>query len=348
MRPSTPATRRVDPADVAVIVPVGGAAPAWKRCVSSLAQLDPAPGEIVAVIDGPNAGLAATAAESGVRIVTLDKRSGPSRARNRGAQLTSGEILLFLDADVEAPPDLVARVAGLFTAHPELTAVMGSYDDDPGDPGFLSQYRNLLHHFVHQHGRERASTFWAGCGAVRRRAFHDVGGFDEGYPVPSIEDIELGSRLVGAGGLIRLEKDLQVKHLKRWRLADMLATDLFRRAVPWTRLMLREGRIVNDLNVKTRDRISVLLAIVPLLALPAAWRWPPALAIAAAAMVLLVASNAGLFRFFLRRRGVRFALAAVPSYWAYLLTCGLGFGLGLGRHLLGRHLLGRHLLGRRR
>ena len=213
---------------------------------------------------------------------------------------------------------------------------MGSYDDAPGDQGFFSQYRNLLHHYVHQTGREEASTFWAGCGAVRREAFLEVGGFDELYPVPSIEDIELGSRLLRSGSPIRLDKDLQVKHLKRWRLPDMLRTDLLRRAAPWTELMLREGRMINDLNVKTRDRISVAAAFVPLIAVPAAWRWPALLALGAAAVLLIVVLNAGFFRFLLRRRGALFALGAVPVYWVYLLTCGLGFGLGLARHLLGR------------
>ena len=57
----------------------------------------------------------------------------------------------------------------------------------------VSQYRNLLHHFVHQHGHAEASTFWAGCGAIRRAAFDAVGGFDAArFPRPSIEDIELG------------------------------------------------------------------------------------------------------------------------------------------------------------
>jgi GT2 family glycosyltransferase len=326
----------IDASDVAVIVPVGGAAPAWTRCAQSLARLDPAPGDIVAVIDGPNEDLASRAAEIGARVVVLERRGGPARARNRGAETASSEILLFIDADVEAPPDLAARVAELFNSHHEPTAVIGSYDDAPGDPGFVSQYRNLLHHFVHQNGRERASTFWAGCGAVRRRAFLEVGGFDERYADPSIEDIELGSRLLRAEHTIRLVKNLQVRHLKRWRLADMLHTDLVRRAIPWTELMLRERQLVNDLNVKTRDRISVLVALVLLLTLPAAWRWPPMLFVSVAAMVLLVSLNAVLFRFFQRQRGPLFAAGAVPLYWMYLLICGLGFALGLLRHLLGR------------
>ena len=332
----TEPVRRVTPADVTVVVPVGGHAPAWPRCARSLAALDPPPGEIVAVIDGSYDDLAACAAGAGARVVVMPTRGGPARARNRGAQAASHDILLFVDADVEAPRDLAARVAQLLTAHDEVAAVIGSYDETPGDRGFLSQYRNLLHHFVHQHAREQASTFWAGCGAVRREVFDEVGGFDERYTDPSIEDIELGARLVGAGHAIRLVKDLQVTHLKRWRLTDMLATDLWGRAVPWTELMLRNGRMVNDLNVKTRDRLSVLLAFVPLAALPAGWWRPALLGVGAIALGLVVALNAGLFRFFLHRRGPWFALRTIPVYWVYLLICGFGFGLGLLRHLLGR------------
>ena len=83
----------------------------------------------------------------------------------------------------------------------------------------VSQYRNLLHHFVHQEGNPEASTFWAGCGAVRRAAFDAVAGYDEArFRRPSIEDIELGYRLRRAGYRIRLDRDLQCTHLKRWRL----------------------------------------------------------------------------------------------------------------------------------
>jgi glycosyltransferase involved in cell wall biosynthesis len=268
--------------------------------------------------------------------MVLEEPGGPARARNRGAETADGDILLFVDADIEVPPDLVQRVVEAFSAHPEATALFGSYDDAPGDPGFLSQYRNLLHHYVHQNGRERASTFWAGTGAVRRRAFGEVGGFDEAWREPSIEDIELGSRLLRAGHSIWLVKDLQVKHLKRWRLGEMIATDLWRRAVPWTELMLRERQVVNDLNVKTGDRLSVALAFVPFVALPGAGVWPPLLAAGGVALLGIVALNRGLFRFFRQRRGLGFAVGAIPLYWIFLLVCGVGVVLGLLRHLSGR------------
>jgi GT2 family glycosyltransferase len=326
---------------LSIVVPVGGAAPAWDRCARSIARLDPRPDEIVVVLDGPNEGHAATAAGIGARVLVLEERGGPARARNRGAETARADVLLFLDSDVEAPVDLVARVAAALEKRPGVAAVFGSYDDAPGDPGFLSQYRNLLHHFVHQTSREEASTFWAGCGAVRRGAFAAVGGFDEGYAQPSVEDIELGSRLVRAAHVIRLVKDLQVKHLKRWRLGDMLRTDLLRRAAPWTELILREKRVANDLNVRTRDRASVLVAFTPLLAslaLLAGGRLSLVLGATVVAGALIVALNASFFSFLGRRRGLPFAAAALPAHWAFLLVCGAGFALGLLRHL-GRPIL---------
>jgi hypothetical protein len=125
----------------------------------------------------------------------------------------------------------------------------------------VSQFKNLFHHFVHQHSNEEASTFWSGCGAVRRQAFLEAGGFDAvRYDRPCIEDIELGYRLREAGHRIRLLKNIQVKHLKRWSLRDMVRTDVFDRGVPWTILLLEKKQLPNDLNLQLTQRLSGMLS----------------------------------------------------------------------------------------
>jgi GT2 family glycosyltransferase len=67
-------------------------------------------------------------------------------------------------------------------------------------------------------------------------------GFNLSYGRPSIEDIEFGYRLRRVGYNIRLEKSLQVKHLKRWTGWSLVRTDFLNRALPWSLLILREGR----------------------------------------------------------------------------------------------------------
>jgi hypothetical protein len=189
---------------------------------------------------------------------------------------------------------------------------------------------------VHQTGCEEASTFWCGCGAIRRAVFIDADGFNGGFGDPSIEDIEFGYRLRRAGFRIRLARDLQVTHLKRWTPLLLLRTDIFARAVPWTRLIIQSRTLPNDLNVSTRSRASVALifALAPALAASASVRGAGVAAMLAA--LGLIASNTGFYRFLWRARGPVFTLAALPWHWLYYGCAGLGFIIGAGQELAAR------------
>jgi cellulose synthase/poly-beta-1,6-N-acetylglucosamine synthase-like glycosyltransferase len=215
---------------------------------------------VIVVDDASTDETADVALELGARLLRLEQRGGPAGARNRGAEIARGEYLFFLDADVCAHRETVQQVADTFARDPGLDAVFGSYDARPTARNVVSQYRNLFHHFVHQHSGEEATTFWSGCGAIRRSVFEKMGGFSSGYGRPSIEDIELGRRLHQAGHRIMLNKSIQVTHMKRWTLWSMAKTDVLDRGIPWTELVLREGAMPNDLNLKYSQRLSVVLA----------------------------------------------------------------------------------------
>ena len=319
---------------ISVVVPVYNGGESFRQCLISLAALNPPPMEIIVVADGDTDGSWQMAEDFGTQVIRLPTSSGgPARPRNIGALQAKGECLFFVDADVCVRSDSVAQVAETFRRHPDLTALFGSYDDTPAAKNFLSQYKNLFHHYVHQHAKKEASTFWGGCGAIRREIFLDIGGFDENYQRPSIEDIELGYRLKKAGHQIPLCKDITVKHLKRWDIISMLKADFFYRAIPWTELILRERRFTNDLNIGYSERFSVVLAYGLLGALLGAIWWVPLLAVAALIMVALLVINAPFYRFFLKKRGSRFVLQSIPLHWLYYLYNGLAFAIGLVRYL---------------
>jgi GT2 family glycosyltransferase len=326
---------RNDPA-VSIVVPVRNGGARFETCLAHLARAFPAPREVIVVADGDSDGSWRRAEGYGARVVRLATPGGPARARNQGARAAGGDVLFFVDADVAIASDAVAQVAALFRNSPDVAAVFGSYDDAPSETNFLSRYKNLLHHYVHQSGKEEAFTFWAGCGAIRRETFLALGGFNERYRHPSIEDIELGYRLRKAGHRIRLCKGLRGTHLKRWGVISLLKSDFFHRALPWTDLILRHGRMANDLNLSGSGRLSVALSYALLGSLLGALLWPAALLPAGAAAVALTALNAPLYRFFWRKHGPWFALRTLPWHWFYFLYGGAAFLIGTVRHAFAR------------
>jgi GT2 family glycosyltransferase len=262
----------------------------------------------------------------GVSVLSMPARSGPAAARNAGARAARGDILFFVDADVEVQPCSVSRVVSAFKQGPDVAAVFGSYDDRPPEKNFVSQYKNLFHHFVHQHSSTDAVSFWAGCGAIRRPAFEAVGGFDqEKFSEPSIEDIELGYRLSARGFRITLDKSLQVTHLKRWTLGSLLRADIFRRAWPWSKLTLERRKMINDLNLRRSHKLSAVLVGLELALLPLAFFEPALFFAAFLVFASVIVINRRLYGFFLRHRGWRFAALAFPLHALYYVYCGATF-----------------------
>jgi len=281
--------------------------------------------EVLVVDDSSTDDTASIAEKLGARVMPSGGRLGPGAARNEAARVAEGDILWFVDADVIIHDD-AARYMHEGFAQPGVVAVFGSYDDQPPAQNFLSQYKNLVHHFYHHRGRKEASTFWAGCGAVRKDAFLAVGGFDvERYKRPSIEDIELGYRLREAGGKILLFPELQSTHLKVWRLVNLLHTEVFCRAIPWSRLMIEQSGMVDDLNVSSMERVRAALAglfalvIVAAVAGFAPWWAVPGM------VVPVVWANRRLVALFYRRKGLLFAAMGLAFHQLYYLYSSAAF-----------------------
>ena len=173
-----------------MIVASRNAAPTLSRCLDALIAQTTDAVELIVVDDNSADQTRAIASRYPVRLIELPQHAGVSAARNRGAEAARGEVLLFLDADVVLAPGAMRRVLATM-ARPEVGALIGSYDADPDDASIVSQFKNLAHHYFHQHSQLEATTFWGACGAIRRECFFAAGGFDEKrFKLPSIEDVE--------------------------------------------------------------------------------------------------------------------------------------------------------------
>jgi len=317
-----------------VIIPVYNGMATLRRCLVAVQQSTFTDWELIVVDDGSTDGSGPLATELGAMLLHTAGQQGPAAARNLGAQAARGEYLFFTDADCEIHADTLAAAAQIFQQNPALDALFGSYDDQPGAPNMVAQYKNLFHHYVHQTSHERATTFWTGCGAIKRARFLALGGFDiERYARPSIEDIDLGYRLTLSGGQIQLAKHVQVKHLKAWTLPTLLKSDIFDRGIPWTQLLLRYRTFDQDLNLQTHNRLSVVAVWGMVLALGIGLL-KPRFRLASGGLVvslmgLLSWLNFDLYRFFYRQRGGWFTAQALLLHWLYYFYNAISFACGV-------------------
>ena len=323
-------SRKPSQSTLAVVIPAYNAEATIRDCLGALARSGRRPDEVILFDDGSTDDTARIARASGALVVCDGApKKGPAVGRNIGVSATTASIIAFVDADVAVHPEALARLEAPLVSD-EAVASFGSYDDRPKSRRLAALYANLRHHWVHQHGRSDAFTFWSGLGAIKSETFRAQHGFDPSFGQPSIEDIDLGIRVLESGGRIRLVKDALGTHHKDWGLLQLWKTDIFRRAIPWARLMAQGRGRSDDLNISTRERAAALAAhFVWLTTLIAIWRpslWPAI----AAATATYVALNARFFAFLIRTAGLRASLGGAFLHWCYHVYASITFALVTG------------------
>jgi len=311
---------------VSVIIPVYNAKKYLTYSLPAMRRSDYPNFEVIVVDDNSADGSSEFAEKYADIVLKMETKVAPAQARNKGASASKGEILFFIDSDVQIAPDSISRVVKAMKEDRNIAAVFGSYDDNPFYKNFFSQYKNLLHHFVHQRANPQAQTFWAGCGAIRREIFLKEDGFPEKYSSASIEDVELGYKLTEKGHEIRLLKGLQVTHLKKWNFVTLLKSDIVYRAIPWTRLACEKG-LPLDLNFKLLDRISGIISCLLFINLVLMWHWNPLVLLSVTFAGVLFYLNRNLYKFFLKKRGILFTIRAILFHWFYFLYSSVTFAV---------------------
>ena len=295
--------------DYTVVIPAYNAAATIGACLDALRAAEPAPAEIILYDDGSTDGTNALAEARGVRIIEgATRQAGPAVGRNVGVRAARTERVVVVDADVVVEPDAPGRLAEALGG--DVVASFGAYAGEASVSRLAGRYANLRHHHTHVTAGEKtggeAETFWSGLGAVRRDAFLRVGGFDEAFERPCVEDVELGLRL-REEGRIRIVSEAQGHHLKDWTLRQLWHTDIHCRALPWS-AMIAEGRIPATLNTDRTEQAKSVLAHLVWLFLAAAVlavALAPPLAPPLASSALLAAAGALVAYLWMNRRFLR-------------------------------------------
>jgi glycosyltransferase involved in cell wall biosynthesis len=309
---------------VTVVVPVHNDAATVGQCLSAIRGSDlPRDAFEIIVVDQNSSdaskAIAARYADTVIRLTTGGARQ--AYARNRGAELGTGEVVAFVDAHIMVQPDTLTRMLTMLCEQPYLQAISASRDAKPVARNFISQYWNLLLHFGERKSHGLGGNFGSGCGMIRRSTFVLAGMYDEWrFGTGNLEGIELGQRLEAAGHQVLFSTELQVTHLRRWT-----GHSVFREVWDRTALLARSLGYRRTLASIPGEAVFTLTrAAVPALAILAtavlsagflsepSWILRGSLAAAVASLI-----NLPVLRFYTRERGLLFAAAALPVHFFY-------------------------------
>ncbi len=200
---------------VNVVVPFRGSAGALEELRGRLGALRLREGDSVLVVDNTPGDPPARKAGP-VPVLHAAGQATPGYARNRGAALGHADWLLFVDADVLAPPDLLDRCFDPPPAE-ETGLLAGGIEDQPVPPDAPAAARYThIRGFMSQDDTLRAGRWGfpkTANAAIRRAAFEGVGGFRE--HIRAAEDADLSFRLREAGWKMERREEAAVVHLSR-------------------------------------------------------------------------------------------------------------------------------------
>ncbi len=206
---------KMDDLKVSVVIPTLQEGKYIGKLLSRLSKINPRL-EII-VIDGGSTDETVSIAKKLADKVYVLRERGIGKARNYGAYKSNGEIIVFMDADIDPPPNFLKKIISVFNKKNVVGATCNIMPKNPSpfEYAFFRFYNLLLRLFAHFKPHSRGEFL-----VVRRNAFFKVGGFNE--HLPCLEDHELVFRLSKIGKFIFLNDLIVYESMRRFRRMGFL------------------------------------------------------------------------------------------------------------------------------
>ncbi|MEI6222671.1 MAG: glycosyltransferase [bacterium] len=174
------------------------------------------------------------------QLLKNSKRRDHLYCRNKAAKVAKGKVFVFTDADVVFAPDTLEKLFNHFQ-NENAECVLGLYSLDHPNTNCSSLYKNTWIRYTYLSSSTQVDWFFSAIGAMRKDIWLLGGGFGEDFVrTTGGGDIALGKKLFNKSITIELDKSLEVVHLKRYSLLDLLRND-FNRSSGYSQLGLRSG-----------------------------------------------------------------------------------------------------------
>lgn len=285
--------------------------------------------EVIIVDDASNDSTVEICKKYLTKIIRLDRNRGPAHCRNEGSKIAKGDILFWIDSDVNFEFGLISKMVKSIELNHSLDGAGSISLPIPLNKGFFSEYFALQEYYLmtKMFGESRdiiTSLLCTRCGLLKKSVFDELGGFNEKFLKPSIEDFEFSSRMNGKYKILYSREFLNrhyfpdsfTKIFKRYFINSMLLSRFLTRSKIKSIFFLREDAFVRSLIV-----FGFFFLFLTLL-----YRW--LLYISIVFLVYAIYKKKVFLKLFIKHKNVYFSLKSLFFYFIFSFPVALGFLCG--------------------
>lgn len=251
---------------ISIVIPVYNSSLTLKECLDSVFESNFKNFEVIVVSDYSSDNSVEIAKKYNCKIIELDGNKGPAFARNKGAEIAEGDILLFLDSDVIINKNSLDIISEKFLSL-DVNAVQGIYSHEPNYKYIATQfYQSYLCYYVWPENKKYATTLVTNCFGIRKKIFMELKGFDVQMKRANCEDEQFGYILISKGYKILILRNVQVEHRVNYNTARFIQKR-FIQDVDRIKFYLREKTYVNKIKQKNYSKVIIGILVLGLILL---------------------------------------------------------------------------------
>ncbi len=323
---------------ISVVIPNYNGEGTIGKCLEAAFSSDYTNFEVIVADDCSDDGSVEIIKQYPCTLLKLDRRSGTSRARNTGAQNSSGEILFFTDSDCLLQKDTLSIVNKTMSELKTGYILGGTYADVAYDDSFFNNFQAAWINYSETRIINSPDYIAAHAMVMFRKTFNDSGGFPEDF-MPILEDVEYSHRLKKSGYKLLMNPDIQVRHIFGFTLSRSLR-NAYRKTAYWSLYSLRNRDLFSDsgtASVEFKTNVALYVLIILLLLIAALLQSSALISLIPVIILINIFISRKLIRAFLNAKGRMFAFFAFLYYaLLYPLPVGLGTASGMLKYILGR------------
>jgi len=243
---------------LSIIIPSYNSIKTIDNCLSSIFKSKFKNYEVIVVSDNSNDGSNNIIKKYPCRLIKLKRNVGAAAARNVGAKIAKGDILVFLDSDVIIKSNALKIINKNFK-NKKINLIQGIYSHKPNYKKLTTQYlQSHTCYYLFSKNKKFTESLCTCFVSIRRELFLEIKGFDENFHSSNSEDEDLGYRLIGKGHLIPIDRRLNAFHDVDISLYDFIKRSL-KMHFGEMKLYLRKKKITK--KIQQRNNLPIILGI---------------------------------------------------------------------------------------